>query len=72
MSIGKIRLLKCLKNLDLIAHGQQLKTAICSCLAEIYSRIKSTELSISSTLILMKSSPDGRVSLLDVMVLTKP
>jgi WD40 repeat protein len=29
MSIGKIRLLKCLKNLDLIAHGQ-LKTAIVS------------------------------------------
>jgi len=27
MSIGKIRLLKCLKNLDLFVHGQ-LKTAI--------------------------------------------
>jgi len=27
MSMGKIRLLKCLKNLDLIAHGQ-MKTAI--------------------------------------------
>ena len=34
--------------------------AICSCLAEIYSRTKSTELSISSTLIFIKSSPDGR------------